>query len=306
MLVRPGRVAPGARATSTGRAQLRRGRSSWARRAGLPQHPYRWRVALARMRAAEGDLRRGARPAGRGRTGLRRRLQPGRPSRARHSVHDCSSPKGASPRRWTWARRIREVPPTTSRPTCASTSTCHLGACSCWPRTGEAASGSRGGALRLLSRLRRGPRLERGRSSWCRPWPREPGGRLACRASPARAVTTTKPRTPAVCRPRGRSEGLVSPGHRPRRRRGPISSACSPRGSSGAMGDTPLAACVPQAATPGQGPTSRLVDPLSRTGAARSCACSRRTSAGRSSPATSSCPSTPCAPTPATCTPSSA
>ncbi len=24
--------------------------------AGLPQHPYRWRVALARLRAADGDL----------------------------------------------------------------------------------------------------------------------------------------------------------------------------------------------------------------------------------------------------------
>ena len=41
---------------------------------GLPQNPYRWRVAMAGLRQAEGDLRRRARSARRGRARVRRRL----------------------------------------------------------------------------------------------------------------------------------------------------------------------------------------------------------------------------------------
>ena len=41
---------------------------------GMPRHPHRWRIAEAHLREAAGDLPRRARPARRGRAGVRRRL----------------------------------------------------------------------------------------------------------------------------------------------------------------------------------------------------------------------------------------
>ncbi len=47
---------------------------------GLPQNRYRWRVAMARIRQAEGDLRRRTRSPRRGGAPVRRRLLPERPA----------------------------------------------------------------------------------------------------------------------------------------------------------------------------------------------------------------------------------
>ena len=67
--------------------------------AGLPQNPYRWRVAMARLREAEGDTATALAPARRGRAGLCRRLLTERPADRGDPGPDARRRREMSPKR---------------------------------------------------------------------------------------------------------------------------------------------------------------------------------------------------------------
>ena len=146
--------------------------------AGLPQNRYRWRVAMARIRQAEGDLGRRAGAARRGGAPVRGRLLPER----------AAGPGDAGPRagsrRGGWTRPSagpvsRACPSTTTSATCASSSTSPWPGCS-WRSTRRSApSGSCTRRPDSWQRLLAGGRgRAAGRAASSRSW--------SCRRSPTR------------------------------------------------------------------------------------------------------------------------
>ncbi len=136
---------------------------------GLPQNRYRWRVAMARVREAEGNLD-GARDLLE--EAERRMWATISPTcgRSRRCGHGYSSPRAASVRR-SDGRESKGCPPMTSSVTCASSSTSPWPGCS-WP--GMPMSGPRTPFTRRLdswnaSCWRPRPGAGRGGSSrsWC-------------------------------------------------------------------------------------------------------------------------------------------
>ena len=158
---------------------------------GLPQNRYRWRVAMARIREADGDLERRPRPARRGRAPLRRRLLTGRPAgpRAAGAGARRAGQVGGRPRLGAGAGPVRGRRP---RAICASSSTS--------PSPGRSSPGTRPSGT--SARSARPP------ASWsaCGQPPRTAGGRAACstswwcRRSPRRRAATCPPRSPSLRR----------------------------------------------------------------------------------------------------------
>ncbi len=152
---------------------------------GLPQNRYRWRVAMARVHEAEGDLARRARPARRGGAPVRGGL---RPQRAAGPGVEGTRVDRAGEARLTLSAgpASRACPPTTTSATCASSSTSPWRGC-CWrstPSRGRRTPSTRQSISWSASctQRRRGTGRAASSRSWC------------CRRSPTGRGATTRRR----------------------------------------------------------------------------------------------------------------
>ena len=83
-----------------------------ASRPALPQHPYRWRVTMARLRRADGDLDGALALLDEAEPALRHRLLAAASGRSPRSGRGCSSPAATSRRRARWAEDAGSAPTT--------------------------------------------------------------------------------------------------------------------------------------------------------------------------------------------------